>query len=65
MKAESINLSYMTSSARLRTRSALSRMNATSELSANYLFNVKMLLTSHSAITILSRLLNNSYRFRV
>ena len=54
-----------TSSARLRARSALSRKDRTSELLANYLFEVKMLFTSQSVIPILSRLLNNSYRSRV
>ncbi len=43
-------ISYKTSSACLRTRLALSRRNRTSELSANYLFKVDILLTSHSAI---------------
>ena len=51
-----------TSSDRLRTRSALSRRNHTSELSGNYLFKVGMLLMSHSVITILPRLLNKLYR---
>ncbi len=54
-----------TSNARLRTRSALSRRNRASELSANYLFKADMLFMSRSAILILSRLLNNSYRPRV
>ena len=55
----------LTSSARLRTRSTLSRRDRTSELLANYLFKVKMLFTSHLVIPILSRLLNNSNRSRV
>ena len=36
------------SSARLRTRSALSHRSRTSELSANYLFKLMILFTSHS-----------------
>ena len=54
-----------TSSARLRTRSALSRRNRNSELLANYLFKVAVLFLSHSAISVFSRLLNNSYRSRI
>ena len=55
----------ITSNARLKTRLALSRTNRVSELSPNYLFKVKMLFRSHSAIPIFSRLLNISHRLRV
>jgi len=55
----------ITSNAYLKTCPALSRRNDVYKLSANYLFRICILFISHSPISLITRLLNDSNQPRI